>query len=193
MVSTKSSATPLSLRRLTALYLAGLLLIAGISGEFRIIFAQHFQRDNRLAYLINVSGRQRMLSQRVAGLVSAYAMGDVSAQAPLLAAANELLANQQELETRNRNNRALDAGALRIRQIYFDGPVPLSAVVRKYVAEARQIAALPPASPRAAPLRADIMAQARAPLLAALNEVVTIHQQQTERALSRLNKIESIS
>ncbi len=193
MASTESRATPLSLRRLTALYLACLLLIAGISGEFRVIFVQHFQRDNRLASLINVSGRQRMLSQRVAGLTSAYAMGDISARAPLLAAADELLTNEQELETHNRTYPTPDAGGVRIRKIYFGGPVPLSAVVQQFVAEARQVAALPPASPRSVPLRADIMAQARAPLLVALNEVVTIHQQQTERALSRLNKIESIS
>jgi diguanylate cyclase (GGDEF)-like protein/PAS domain S-box-containing protein len=188
-----SQVTPLSLRRLTAGYLAGLLLIAGISAAFRLTFIAHYQHDNRLAYLINISGRQRMLSQRIASLVTAYKDNDLTARAPLLTSAAELLDNQQLLEIHNLKSPEPDAGGQRIRQIYFGPPAPLSASLRRFVAEARQVALLPPDAPQAAAARADILAQARVPLLQVLNEVVTIHQRQADAAMDRLNRIEQIA
>jgi hypothetical protein len=182
-----------SSRILTIYYLIGLLLVAGVSGGFYAVFAQHDHRDTALAALINTSGRQRMLCQRVAGLAAEYRLGDQTAQAPLLAAAAELEARQNMLLTANLRDPGRDADTLRIRQIYLGGNHPLATALHEYLAAARRVAALPPGAPAADAALAILFAQVRAPLLTPLNEVVLLQQHRAEQALNHLDGLEVAS
>ena len=70
-------------RRLTYAYVAGLALIAALSGAVHVLLDNVIVAQSDSATVINVAGRQRMLSQRIGLLAMALHEGDMSARQPL--------------------------------------------------------------------------------------------------------------
>ena len=68
----------ISPRAMTASYIVALLLIAGLSVVSHIALEYALQSSKGSAATINQTGRQRMLSQRIAGLAAQFRSGDVS-------------------------------------------------------------------------------------------------------------------
>jgi len=186
---TRATLRPLSSRRLTAYYLCCLLIIAGVASVFHAVFVHDTVRDSALNSIVNKSGRQRMLSQRIANLVAEYRMGDTSARAPLLASADELLANQRDLTAASLADPSTDADALAIRKIYFGQDDALERAMAGFVTAARAVAALPPGAPGGEAAEKLVFAEARAPLLDPLNEVV---ERQVHRNKVRLGALRDL-
>jgi diguanylate cyclase (GGDEF)-like protein/PAS domain S-box-containing protein len=185
-----STMKPLSLRLLTAHYVAALLIIAGVSFAFHLDASYNFRRDRNLALVINTAGRQRMLCQRIASLAAQYELGNRTARVALLAATAEFETKQNELAALNLRIRHPDAATLQVRAIYTGGAHPLDDVIRLFVADARAVAAAPPGAAAAAAPLAALFAEASAPLPLPLNTVVQIHQHETEDALAQLNGLQ---
>jgi diguanylate cyclase (GGDEF)-like protein len=179
----------MSSRQLMAYYLLALTIIALLSVASHVILEQVLRSNEGSAAIINVSGRQRMLSQRIASLAAQYRLGDATARADLIAALGRFETQHDRLieETNARSN---GAGTSALRQVYFDGKRPLDGDVRQFVANARTIAAMAPGDPAMARPLADLFAAARAPMLNGLDEVVTIHQQESEATLAELEHIQ---
>jgi diguanylate cyclase (GGDEF)-like protein len=180
------SKDPLSARRLTSYYLTALMIIAGLTIASHLILGHVLRHNQGNAAVINISGRQRMLCQRIASLAAQYRLGDATARPPLIDAINEFATTQAALSAANRAIANPDAETLEIRGIYAAGPQSLDAAASRFVADARLVAGLAPANPAAAAPLARIFAAARAPMLAELNQVVAIHQSETERILAEL-------
>ena len=172
-------------RRLTMAYVCGLLLIgvltAGVHGLLDHIISQ--QRD--AATIVNVAGRQRMLSQRIALLANDLGHGDTSARAPLGIAIAQM---ERALHALVRGD---DLGISRtlspaMHAYFFDGPRALEPAVRAYLGEARTFLAT--ASPEAL---ARLKDAARNTLLQTLDRAVTLFDQEASTQIDSLRFVQT--
>jgi len=178
-------------RRLTIGYLAALSIVALLTIVSHLTLQHALRTDTGSAAVVNMSGRQRMLSQRIASLAAQYAMGDSGARASLTVALAQFdRAHARLIQGDPAQDLPPASASPGLEALYFGGTDSLDAQVRRYSAEAKAIAALPPADPRMKPLLTALFAQAQAPLLAGLEAVVSAHQSASERQLKRLKTIQ---
>ncbi|MDG3443026.1 GGDEF domain-containing protein [Nitrospirillum amazonense] len=128
-------------RRLTVAYVAALSLIALLSGSVHLLLDHVISQQRDSGTIINVAGRQRMLSQRIGLLARDFYEGhDEAARVPLLQAA----------ATMERAHRALLGGTGDMgithglsdaaRALYFSPPTDLDRRTRDLVLAARILA-----------------------------------------------------
>ncbi len=180
------SPRPISTRALTWSYTVALLMIAGLSIGSHFLLEHGLHGNRGSAAIVNIAGRQRMLSQRIAGLAAQYQLGDASVAGDLRSAIATFETDNAYLIAASQGG-AIDPAATRgLHDIYFGGAHPLDPEVHRFTADARLILARPPGDPTSPPILARLFAEARSPLLTALDQVVTIHQRESERQLSAL-------
>lgn len=125
--------------RLTAGYAIALTLIALLSGGVHLLLDNVIAAQRDAATIVNIAGRQRMLSQRIALLGTDLNRGDESARQPLRDAIALMRRSQDALVRGNdlgiSNPLSADANAH-----YFSGPAPLDAAVRAFLADAERFA-----------------------------------------------------
>ncbi|HLY56885.1 MAG TPA: diguanylate cyclase [Stellaceae bacterium] len=135
--------------RMTRAYVAALTAIALLSAGIHLILSHVIDQQHDAATVINVAGRQRMLSQRIALLGSDLATGDESARVPLAQAADLMERSHRALihggDLGITNRPSPEVGAL-----FFGGSSALDAEVPAYVATARTVLAAPDAAGRTA-------------------------------------------
>lgn len=184
------SANPLSARRLTRYYATALLIIAGLTVASHLLLTYVLQHNQGTAAIINVSGRQRMLSQRIASLAAEYQLGDMTARGAMITATDEFEATEARLSAESRLATSRDAETLQIQRIYVGTDKSLEAEANGFIADARLIASLSPADPAGAVARTRLFEAARVSLLGKLNTIVQIHQRETERVLAELRDLQ---
>ena len=182
----------LSRRRLIATYIVALAVIAGLSLASHVMLDRALGEQRGSANLINLSGRQRMLSQRVASFAAQYALGNRAARKDLTATIDTLERNHRTLLARTaRGHPGTAALDPELDALYFRSDRPLDAEVRAYVANARRIAALPPQQLVRSAQLAALFAAAREPLLADLDAVVSVHERRSDAQVSFLETIQT--
>ncbi|MEC4592587.1 MULTISPECIES: GGDEF domain-containing protein [Nitrospirillum] len=165
-------------RRLTVAYVAALSLIALLSGSVHLLLDHVIAQQRDSGTIINVAGRQRMLSQRIGLLARDFYEGhDEAARVPLLQAA----------ATMERAHRALLGGTGDMgithslsdaaRTLYFSPPAELDRRTRDLVLAARILAgAEGPGAEGTADIRArafaDIRDQTRDVVMPMLDQAV---------------------
>ena len=156
------------------------------------LFQQVAIRNNQgLAEVINVSGRQRMLSQRIASLAAQYRLGDPSARQSLLTAIAEFEAAHQTLSRAYLAASGTGSAPL-LHRLYFEGSNSIDAQMTAFVRTARQVASMPASDSAQPALLAAIFQQAQAPLLNDLDHVVAVHQRESESRLAYLMRLQWI-
>lgn len=175
-----------SARALTIGYTIALLLIAGLSLVSHVALEYGLQSNEGSAAIINKSGRQRMLSQRIASLSAQYRSGDPSVHDDLTSAINEFEAANDFLVTASRSAKSGSENAQELKTLYFASENSLDSQVQRFVADARKVAGLPPGHATSDPLLSRIFADSRTPLLTGLNTVVLIEQRQSEQRITNL-------
>lgn len=178
-------------RYLIALSAIALLAVAAFTA-FQELIAAH----ERTLAVVNISGRQRMLSQRIALLVHRLAVDDCTeTRADCVARLREAV---DLFET---SHRGLAHGSATfdipgptsptVERLYFEQPAALDDRVRRYIAAARTVAeAEPDRLHLDHPAVAHILREGPGPLLAALDAAVLAYQHDGERALARLRLME---
>jgi diguanylate cyclase (GGDEF)-like protein len=179
----------MSARTLSAYYIIALLIIGGLTIASHLAIALVLHQNQGAAAVINMSGRQRMLSQRIAGLAAEYQLGDATARGALLAAVDEFAANQVVLSAQVLKPGGEADGPGPLRAMYGPG---FAAEMAVFITDAKHVASLPPGAPAAAAPLKTLFAEARAPLLDQLNAIVTIHQRESERVLAELKFMQFI-
>ena len=179
-------------RSLTAAYVFALGLIALLTVVAHLTLNRVLEAHEGSAAIVNVSGRQRMLSQRIAGLAAQYRLGVPTAKSDLLVAMTEFEAAHRKLLEETRAE-APGLASSDYQQIYFGGPAPLDREVAEYVGLARRIADGPCCTSAATPALSRLFAEARQPLLSRLDEVVALHQRDSEAQLTRLQLIQRLT
>lgn len=186
------SAEP-SARSLTAAYVAALGAVAALS------FVSHFMLDHALkahagaASVINASGRQRMLSQRISGLAAQYALGDPTARPALRATIDEFEAAHERLVHGAPGGAGSASATPRLQALYFSGPAPLDAMTRRYIACARRVLVEKSDDPHRTVDLAELFATSRRPLLLALDAVTVEHERVSDLQLERLKLMQLVS
>lgn len=172
--------------RLTAGYVIALALIAILSGGVHLLLDNVIAEQRDAATIINVAGRQRMLSQRIAMLGADLYGGDESARAPLQSAIALMRVSHDALVQGNDLgiSHPLSATA---RIHYFQGRNPLDTQVRQFVADAELFAV---SGNRAAYER--FHDAARASLLPALDDAVSIFEGEANARMTWLRQAQQI-
>jgi diguanylate cyclase (GGDEF)-like protein len=181
---------PLSTRTLTAYYLSALLILAVLTICSHLVLDHVLRTNAGSDAVVNMSGRQRMLSQRIASMAAQYRLGDRSARQELLSAADALEAAHDKLLRGDQQNQSRDLYTQQLHALYFGGIHPLDKEVHEYIADARRFAAMSPTDPAAEDMLSHIFAESRAPLLVALNQAVQLHQLEGERRLAQLEHLQ---
>ena len=180
-------------RHLTIGYTAALGLVALLTLASHVTLDRVLAEHEGSAEIVNVSGRQRMLSQRIASLAAQYRLGSPTAKADLLAAVGQFESAHHKLLAESTDPSRPGHSTTIFRDIYFNGETPLDGEVATYIDLARRIAAEKPDSANTAPALDQLFREARSPLLNRLNDVVAHHQQDSEQQLTHLEMLQRVT
>lgn len=175
-------------------YVTALALIASLSIGTHALIDSIVREQQTTAKVINVAGRQRMLSQRIAGLGL-----EVSILPPGVERARALDDLGESVALMERSYRALRRGdavfgmasadSERLRRLYDQPPVELGAHLDRFLGHARDFLAnarLGIADPESL---AAVRAAARRDLVDALDVAVIAYQDDSEDAIRRLRRV----
>ncbi len=185
----EESCTPLSKRSMTVRYSGALLLVAVFAAIGYLAFLRVVDVAGVDAAIINQSGRQRMLSQRIA--VSALLLG--AAADPTAADRARDLMQRTIREMESSHAAILDllerSGQEDVLKDYRQPPLDLDAQVRDFLDLARQVAA---GQAQAEDLESRL-ASALDRLLPKLEAAVSAHQKAGERRVGLLRTVSMAS
>lgn len=181
----------LSERKLVLTYVFALSLIAVLSLALHLTLNTILLEQRGSAAVVNMAGRQRMLSQRIASLVAQTRLGGTTARSDLRISVDEFERAHRDLVRGDAGRHLPAASDVELRAIYFGGPRALDAEVSNYVARARRLAAMPASDPAFSRESAALFASARIELLEDLDSVVSVHQRESETQITFLDRVQT--
>ena len=178
--------------RTTLSYVVALSLIAALAIGTHVLVDAVVKRMEDAAEVVNISGRQRMLSQRIAGFtqrldVAVESQNQSELEDGLRSAVDLMAQSHQLLLDRLDDQTSISSPAL--RGIYFEPPHNLDARVRTFLEKVRAYLGLTSLDRRSSPLLSEIETAAEEPLLASLNTAVDQYQSDSEAQVTNLRRI----
>ena len=136
---TTSSEVQSVTRDLTIAYLGALSLIAGLSICTHLLLDRALKQNISSAVIVNVAGRQRMLSQRISLYAQVFMSGDRSSKLELQRLT--ALMEQSHLALIGTSNKVLTAHKLspESQQLYFAKPTALDRRTREFIQQAKTL------------------------------------------------------
>lgn len=183
-------------RGLIRRYSVALVLIGSLSTAAWVSLRLVISEQESTAAIVNVSGRQRMLSQRTALFAHLLVDRPASERESIrktLSQAIELMANSHQGLIQGDKTKSLPAvHSPIVHAMYFDGENPLNSQVIHYIRSVRQWLALENDELRQDhPLLLDITATASTSLVAGLDAMVQQYQREGEQSVKTLEKAET--
>ena len=176
-------------------YICALLLIAAFSITFHFITDSIVHRQENTARIVNLSGRQRMLSQRIGRLALERAAHtgfrpEAETQAALQSAIKLMQDSHQLIRTGSAAERISAPAAPEVIDVYTRAPFQLDARMADFLAHAHAFANRPSASLTLQdPDLAAIEAAVQDPLLTALNAATLANTSTSEAAIAELRRV----
>jgi signal transduction histidine kinase len=176
-------------QKMTMAYVIALLFIAVLAVGSHVILNQTIEQQRDAATVINIAGRQRMLSQQIALLAEDLVLRGGNAQGDFTKA----------LDFMERSHRALingnDLGVLHtpsgsIRALYYDGQNALDHLVTNYIGSGRSMLLAKTLDERLAAAK-QIRVQARGVLLPTLDNVVSQYEQEANERSGSLRTVQN--
>lgn len=182
------------LRRATVSYLVALGLIAGLSVGTHVLVDSIVRKQETTARIVNVAGRQRMLSQRIAGLAAQLAAeGDAFAHSALqvdLDDAIDLMARSHRALRRGDAEWGIPASeSATVRRVYDMPPIQLESQVAAFVGRARAFSRAEAQGRTDEAALRELRVSARERLLAGLDLAVRTYEADSERAIRNLRHV----
>lgn len=172
-------------RWMTTRYVLALAIIALSAAVAHVLSENLTARHQGMLEVVNVSGRQRMLSQRTALMAERLLLSPDAAQRASIAL--ELQEATDQFESAHHRLTGVGGGpplGQEVRSLYFDGPEPLNDFIinhvqslRMVVDQARQDGRVDPALVHA------VVERAQGPILRRLETMVASYQATGERGL----------
>ncbi|TYC90703.1 diguanylate cyclase [Novosphingobium sp. BW1] len=186
-----SQVTP---RSLTLRYVVALGLIALLSIVSHFVLTETLRANEGGAAIINMSGRQRMLSQRISALADDLHRGDEEVREPLVTAVRQFADAHRVLAGLASRQEGATVAERRLYDIYY-GPGEIDRLARRFLDAAEAEVALPqeghgPAAADEIGNLRNLSILSRGPLLAGLEEVVAIHQSVSEVRAQQMERIQ---
>ncbi len=103
---------PLSARHLTRYYVTALMIIASLTISSHFLLTYVLRHNQGTTAIINISGRERMLSQCIASLAAQYRLGDTTARSALVIATNDFATTEAALNDASRADPDANADTL---------------------------------------------------------------------------------
>ncbi len=174
-----------SARSLTFAYVLALAIIASLSLVSHLTLTYCLAEQSGAAAVVNIAGKQRMLSQQIAGLSAARLWGLPVAR-DLSAAIDGFEASHRDLMNGNSARHIAPITAPELIALYTAGDQSLDRRVQAFVARARRIASLAPDAPATRDEIKLLFTDSTGPLLEALDRVVSLHQKASEDHIEAL-------
>ncbi|MEH6813245.1 MAG: type IV pili methyl-accepting chemotaxis transducer N-terminal domain-containing protein, partial [Motiliproteus sp.] len=184
------------LRNLTVRYLVALALIAILVTTSSLALEVLISEQDAASAVINISGRQRMLSQRIAlysfALISSPTSGEQQRMRSKLLAAVDLMEKSHQGLLRGDNELGVPGEVSpQVEALYYGDPVNLNSKLQSYLSSARALASLPASQLRSNKLGLDVYLERRSEdILSALDQVVKQYQHGAEQAVDRISRLE---
>lgn len=183
-------------RALTWRYIMALTLIASLSTAAWLSFDLVITKQKSTAAIVNVSGRQRMLSQRTAlfsNLLLESGFSEREQVRKKLADAIDLMERSHHGLTHGSDEMGLPREmSPEVHALYFEGPEALDAKVEAYIRNVRELLRLDDQTLTTnAPQFRYIIQNAPGPLVSALDRMVGLYQLEGEASVQRLQKAET--
>ncbi|MEE8432266.1 MAG: PAS domain S-box protein, partial [Candidatus Desulfatibia sp.] len=181
---------------MTARYIFALSLIALLSITAYYSLSNVIETEETSAAVVNVSGRQRMLSQRIAHYAHTFADKHYSISndenlKPLLDAINLMEKSHEGLVYGDPALNLPGNPSPKVRSMYFDSPMFLDRQVRKYISEARVIINTPDNELSSKnPQPRYIFSAAKTRLINSLDAMVKQYQIESEVKVAKLHSFE---
>lgn len=179
------------IRDLTLRYVTALLLVALMMTSSFLLMLGELSKNQADAWLINTSGRQRMLSQRIA--LQATLLLDEAAELEALEASVTLMDTSNRALVAHHFPAQGEPRASEPLQALYRGPDGVEGEVERYVAAARQVleAARAGRSPEALrPRVAEVVSLSQAGLLQRLDRVVARYEAENLQKTTRFRNLE---
>lgn len=177
-------------------YSVALALIGSLSTAAWVSLHLVISEQESTAAIVNVSGRQRMLSQRTALFARLLAASPASERESIRNTLNQAIElmdhSHQGLVNGDQAMKLPATHSPKVHAMYFDGENSLDYRVRRYVQNVRQWLAVDNTQLRPDhPLLAEITTTASTSLVASLDEMVKQYQSEGETAVKSLEKAET--
>ncbi|MBF0354888.1 MAG: diguanylate cyclase [Alphaproteobacteria bacterium] len=179
-------------RKATLIYAGALALIASLSMITHVMVDAIAQRQEETARLVNISGRQRMLSQRIAmmALEMTQAPSENGRMADDMGQVIDLMEISHKALTYGSAELGISADkSLAATQIYDAPPFSLNAKVEAYLEDARTFLTLAPENRADSVMLASLLLSAHGPILQSLDAAVKQYEADSETAIKRLRRI----
>lgn len=184
-------------RSLTWRYVIALILVAMLTTAAWVSLHLVISEQQSSAAVVNISGRQRMLSQRTALfsslLVTASKENRPAIRSQLSAAAELMRKSHQGLTLGDAEMGLPAIMSDTVRSMYFEPPLALDGQVKTYLANLQGLLqALDDDLGPDNPLLQAIITASPSRLVASLDKMVSQYQREGEMAVARLHKMETI-
>ncbi|MBF0399280.1 MAG: PAS domain S-box protein [Magnetococcales bacterium] len=186
-----------SSRWMTKRYALALTVILLLAGTAYIALTLVIIQQESTGALVNISGRQRMLSQRTTLFVQRMLLSQTPAEYEQARSELEKATDLMELShnglTQGNEQLGLpDSMSALVHAMYFEGNAPLDPRMRLYIAALRSVLATPFGHLKAdQPEVETILATAPGPLLVSLDKMVWQYQREGEAVIKNLHNMET--
>ena len=180
------------IRFTTTAYVLALLLLAGLSIGSHLLLNQVVASQARVAEVVNLAGRQRMLSQRLAKLALQWPGETPQRHEHLLnrmqQAASEMAAAHRLLS--NANSRLGGQYVPAVAKLYEQGELAINRLVTRYLMDVQLV--MRPGPVNRPEVLQDMLRLADSTLLNQLDAVVLEYQHQSESRIQELLRMQNI-